>query len=162
MGFQERIDAQRQARADAARAETERDEREREARRTAARAEAMELLPQVHEAIDALRRDSERSAALLMRGQEPGVRRNWGLGAMTETVYDRDARRWYRTADQHRRSVFGATNPKGPLEALADGALYGHSSEGTSEGGPRVEHESTAADAFRNLLAEIESHLLQW
>lgn len=110
---------------------------------------------------------------------------------MTETIYDRDELRWYRTADQHRRSVFAgwwvrrtpfefeiplrgapragmyyapfwATNPKGPLEALADGALYGHSSEGTSEGGPRVEHESTAADAFRNLLAEIESHLLQW
>lgn len=80
MGFQERIDAQRRARADAARAETERDEREREARRTAARAEAMELLPQVHEAIDALRRDSERSAALLMRVQEPGVRRNRASG----------------------------------------------------------------------------------
>jgi hypothetical protein len=99
MGFQDRLDAERNRLAREAQAHAAAARREQTARRNTAIDAAEGQLAEVRDAIAALRANQEQSKAALMAGREPAQRENFGLGAIVATTRGPEQRRFSRSAD---------------------------------------------------------------
>jgi hypothetical protein len=97
MGFQDRLDDMRCTQAEAARTQAEADVRARGDRQAAARKRARALLPELDEAVEALRADHERSLRQLMSHGKTGDRYSGSIGAMLTSFRATEPRHpWWR------------------------------------------------------------------
>ncbi len=187
MSFQDRLNKTREEQARRERAQaaankvaTEKDEK----RRAEAGEAALGMLPQVHQAIRALRDDEPRSRAALMA--RPNYSDRWypALGPMLGTVHTREKRRflpgfatyhgwgfvgwWVRSARFELEIPFDGSPVAGPtsivcrsptlsLESFARKGIYDYY---VGEDGPRERREERATQGFSDFLTEIMGHLL--
>lgn len=194
MGFQERLDHDRQRQADAARAEAEATERARKARlqeKERARKAGLALLPEVWEAVKALRRDRARSEALLMsppyRYDGPRIYRGANiLGPITGQVRRSEKRRFLPgTAVRTETGFLGWWTRSAPFEFEIPlegppqaGAFIGptqsppaslevfvqrgiYEYSETDEFGPHTVVDVSVDFGLRYLIGKIEEHLLR-
>jgi hypothetical protein len=156
MGFQDHLEALREAEAKAARSRAEAIDRHREAARR--RAEA--LLPEVYEAVKVLRDDRERSERYLMayvRDQmarhQGGVpsRDSSGFGAIVSARQEQEEVRWYQRTRFHTRVEFGGwwvrRNPFEFEIPLLGSPRVGSWSASVFRAGPKTTLEHFAAGA---------------
>jgi hypothetical protein len=187
MSFQDRLKRAREAQERAAQAQSEaiKDAEEEDAQRRSAVGEtAKKMLPQVLEAVQALREDEARSRAALMARPNPSDRWYPGLGPMLGTVQTREKRRylpgfavyqgwgfigWWIRSEPFEfeipldgSPVAGmmsnvSSSPKRSLESFAQQGIYVYH---VGEGGPLKRREGTAVQGFSDLLTQVMGHLL--
>jgi hypothetical protein len=187
MSFQDRLKRAREAQERAAQAQSEAikgAEEEDARRRSAAGKAATKMLPQVLEAVQALRDDEPRSRATLMARPNPADRWYPGLGPMLGTVQTRAKRRylpgfavyqgwgfigwWVRSEPfEFEVPLDGApvagmmssvtSSPKRSLESFAQKGIYVYH---VGEDGPLRPREGTAAQGFSDFLTQVMGHLL--
>lgn len=187
MSFQDRLNKVReeQARQDEAQAEADKVAAEKdEERREEAGKVALAMLPQVRQAIQALRDDEPRSREALMA--RPNRSHRWypALGPMLGTVNTREKRRflpgfatyqgwgfigWWVRSERFEfeiplkgSPVAGPTSiicesPTLSLESFAGKGIYDYY---VGEDGPRERREERATQGFSDFLTEVMGHLL--
>lgn len=153
-------------------------------RRAEAGKAAIAMLPQVHEAIEALMDDEPRSRAALMARPNCSDRRYPALGPMLGTMRTREKRRflpgfatyegwgfigwWVRSARFEFEIPLDGSPVAGPtsivcesptlsLESFASKGIYDYY---VGEDGPRERREERATQGFSDFLNEVMGHLL--
>jgi hypothetical protein len=187
MSFQDRLNRVReaQARTTEDQAEADKDAAEKDKKRREEAGEAAErMLPQIHEAIQALRDDAPRSRAALMARPNRSDRWYPALGPMLGTVHTREKRRfspgfatyqgwgfigwWVRSARFEFEVPLDGSPVAGPtsiicasptlsLESFARKGIYDYY---VGEDGPREHREERATQGFSDFLTEVMGHLL--
>ncbi len=187
MSFQDRLNRAReeQARREGAQAEEDKVAAEtEETRREEAGKVALAMLPQVRQAIRALKDDEARSRAALMARPNYWDRRYPALGPMLGTVHTREKRRflpgfatyqgwgfigWWVRSERFEfeiplegSPVAGPTpivceSPTLSLESFARKGIYDYY---VGEDGPRERREERATQGFSDFLTEVMGHLL--
>jgi hypothetical protein len=180
MSFQRRLDEERENRAEemdaAVRAATE--------RLTEARCAAHAVLPEVDEAVAALRKECDRSRTWLLSQHDPARTGNWGLGPdlagvdrTRATIWsgpfrEADFLGWWVRCDPFELVIplsvpatvwlFGAidrsSRPRESLPAFAETAIFSYRASSTSSEGTE-EGDALSVDGLRFFVKEILEHL---
>jgi hypothetical protein len=187
MSFEDRLKRKREAQDAAAESHAEAGKiaaNEDAERRLVAGKAAEKMLPQVLEAIQALRNEEPRSRAALMARRDPSHRWYPALGPMIGAVHTREKRRilpgyatyhgrgfigwWVRSARFEFEipldglPVAGPTSiicksPQFSLESFASKGIYDYY---VGEDGPLERREERATQGFSDFLTEVMGHLL--
>jgi hypothetical protein len=187
MSFQDRLKRAREAQDAGAEAQVEADKvaAEKDAERRLVAGEAAEkMLPQVLQAIQALRENEPSSRAALMARRDPSHRWHPALGPMLGAVHTREKRRfwpgfatyqgwgfigwWVRSARFEFEIPLDGSPVAGPtsivcasptlsLESFARKGIYDYY---VGEDGPRERREERATQGFSDFLTEVMGHLV--
>jgi hypothetical protein len=105
MGFQDRLEQAKNVQAEAARAHAHAETQARAGRLATAQSRAKTMLPELAEAVNALRADKERSGRQLMAYGGPEDRYSGIIAAILTTIQEEEpgSRRWWRPPRVHNR-----------------------------------------------------------
>jgi hypothetical protein len=106
MGFRDRLEQKREEQTHAAQAQAEQTARAEATKKAVAQRDAAAMLPDMYEAVEALRADQERSARQLLSKGELGTRYTGIIGAMGSSTKERVEGPWYRRPTYRDRAEF--------------------------------------------------------